>query len=251
MREILEHVPRGVPLAVLLDYDGTLVAIRPRPDLARLTPERRDELRGLGRRALVAVVSGRPLAEIRRMVGLPRLVYLGNHGLEIRAHGRTWVHPEAARRAELIAKTVEAVRAGTKGLAGVIVEDKGLTATVHFRLAARRHLALIRAVVTDEVGRSRGGLIVCRGKKVLEIRPHVPWDKGQGVLEVLRRAGGRRPPFPVYIGDDRTDEDAFRSLRAKGLTIRVGRGGRTLARWRLSGVDAVWAFLAALRSRLE
>ncbi len=251
MKGILEQVPLGVPLAVLLDYDGTLVPIRPKPDLARLTPRRRDELCRLGQRVLVAIVSGRPLAEIRRVIGLPGLAYVGNHGLEIREHGRTWIHPEAARRAELIAEAAEAVRAGTKGLAGVTVEDKGLTATVHFRLAERRHYGLIRAVIADEVGRRRGALAVSRGKKVFEIKPNIAWDKGKGVLELLRRAGGPGPLFPVYIGDDRTDEDAFRSLRDRGLTIRVGLGRRTLARCRLSRVDAVWAFLAALRSRLE
>jgi len=250
MKELLDLVPSGVPLAVFLDYDGTLVPIRRRPELARLDPRRRDELRRLARRALVGIVSGRPLAELRRMVGVPGSAYVGNHGLEIRANGWTWIHPEAARTARLVARAAAAIEAVSSGIPGTFVEDKGLTASVHFRLAARRHLAPLRAAVVDEVRRNGGALELSRGKKVYEIKPNIAWDKGRGVLEILRRSCGFPPPFTMYIGDDRTDEDAFRCLRDWGLTIRVGSSRRTLARHRLRRVGDVWDLLAALRARL-
>jgi trehalose 6-phosphate phosphatase len=249
MTRLLQAVPPGLPLAVFLDYDGTLVAIRRRPDLARLGPDRRAELGRLGRTAFVGIVSGRPLAEVRRMVGLRGLAYLGNHGMEIRAKGRTWVQPDAARKARSVGRAARAVAVRTRGIPGVLVEDKGLTASVHYRTVAARHHARLRAIVADEVRRSRGGLVLTQGKKVFEIRPNVPWDKGRGVLALLRRERGLRSSFPVYIGDDRTDEDAFRALRGRGLTVRVGSGGLTLARYRLRGVGDVWKFLAALRVR--
>jgi trehalose-phosphatase len=250
VKPLVDLVPAGVRLAVLLDYDGTLVPIRRRPELATLDPERRAELGLLGRKALVGLVSGRPLSEIRRLVGIPGLAYAGNHGLEIRVSGRNWVHPGAGARTRAVARAAAAIRARTSRLPGVLVEDKGLTASVHFRLAAARRRALIRTIVAEEVLRSRGGLALTRGKMVLEVRPNVPWDKGRGVVELMRRADGSRPLFPIYIGDDRTDEDAFRALRDRGLTIRVGSGRRTLARHSLRDVKAVWAFLTALRQRL-
>ena len=85
-------------LVVFLDYDGTLVGLRARPDLARLSHRRRVLLETLGRTAIVAVVTGRSLAEARRLVGLPSLAYIGNHGLEIAYGNATWVHPEARGR---------------------------------------------------------------------------------------------------------------------------------------------------------
>lgn len=249
MKGILGLVPAGRPIAVFLDYDGTLVGIRRRPELARLGPKRRAELGRLGRRARVAIVSGRPLAEVRRLVGVPGLAYVGNHGLEIRAKGRTWVHPAAARRAGAVARAVAAVRARTADLPGVLVEDKGLTASVHYRLAGERLRRPLGRIVAEEVRRSRGALALSRGKMVLEIRPNVDWDKGRGVLELMRRTGDGGSRFPIYIGDDRTDEDAFRALGDRGLSIRVGTGRRTLARYRLRSVEEVWRFLTALRSR--
>jgi trehalose-phosphatase len=249
MKGILDLLPPGGPTAVFLDYDGTLVPIRRRPDLARLGPDKRSELVRLSRRAFVGIVSGRPLAEIKRLVGIRRLSYLGNHGLEMSANGRTWVHPDAARRARSVARAAGAVAVRAGGIRGVLVENKHLTASVHFRLVRGRDREDLKAIVESEVRRSRGALRLSEGKKVLEIRPDIPWDKGRGVLELIRWNPRLRSSFPVYIGDDRTDEDAFRALRGRGLTIRVGRGRETLARCRLRNVDAVWTFLAALSAR--
>jgi trehalose-phosphatase len=249
MRDILALVPAGAPLAIFLDYDGTLVRIRERPELARLGPKRRAELARLGRRAKVAVVSGRPLAEVRRLVGVPGLAYVGNHGLEIRADGRTWVHPEAARRVGAVGRTVSAIEARISDLPGVFVEDKGLTASVHYRMARPRLRGPLHDIVAEEVGRSRGRVVLSQGKKVFEIRPNVPWDKGRGVRRLMLRAGFAGPRFPIYIGDDRTDEDAFRALGDRGLTIRVGSCRGTAARHCLGAVKDVWKLLAALGAR--
>jgi trehalose 6-phosphate phosphatase len=81
MNELLELVPAGAPLAVFLDYDGTLVAIRKRPELARLHPKRKALLARLGRRTLVGLVSGRPLDELRHMIGIAGMAYVGNPGM--------------------------------------------------------------------------------------------------------------------------------------------------------------------------
>lgn len=250
MKELLRLVPAGVPIAVLLDYDGTLVAIRKRPDLARLHPKRKALLACLGRRTMVGLISGRPLDELRRMVGVAGIAYVGNHGMEIRVSGRTWVHPAAARLAPAVGRTTSAIRARAGDLSGVIAENKGLTASIHYRLAAPRDRGPLRAIVAEEVRRRRGALILTQGKMVFEIRPNIPWDKGRGVLKLLSLAGCSKSCFPVYIGDDRTDEDAFLALADRGLTVYVGPGRRTLARFRFRGVGQVWQFVAALEKRL-
>jgi trehalose-phosphatase len=247
MNRHLARVPTGVPVSVFLDYDGTLVPIRQRPDLAVLSPQRRTELARLARRTLVGIVSGRPLAELRRMVAVPGAAYIGNHGMEIRAGGRTWIHPEAKSKAEAVARAASAIERRTSGYPGIFVERKGLTASVHYRLAAAGFRGPVRAIVAEEIRRNRGILALTRGKMVLEIRPNVEWDKGCGVLKLMDLAGCPRWCFPVYIGDDRTDEDAFRALAGWGLTLHVGPKKRTLAERRIPSVDRVWAFLGELR----
>lgn len=251
MKEVLRLVPPGAPLAVLLDYDGTLVPIRKRPDLARLHPKRRCLLARLGRSSLVGLISGRPLDELRRLVGLPGVAYVGNHGMEIRLGGTDWVHPAAAKLAPEVDRAADAIRAAAGGLRGVIVENKGLTASVHYRLCNPGERERLRAAVAGVVRRSRGDLVLTRGKMVFELRPNIPWDKGRGVLKLLRLAGGPKSLLPIYIGDDRTDEDAFLALAGRGLTIRVGPGRRTLARYSFRGVEEVWEFLAALDRTLS
>jgi trehalose 6-phosphate phosphatase len=249
---LADLVPAGRPVAVFLDYDGTLVGIRRSPELACLRPRRRAVLVRLARLAEVVIVSGRPLEEVRRMVGVPDLIYVGNHGLEIAGDGRAWVHPLAARRAKAVARAAAAIRAGTRGLPGILVEDKGLTASIHFRAARRRDREPLRAIVEGEIRRHRGALELREGKMVLEIRPRLDWDKGQSVLRLLRAPRRRTEgTWPVYIGDDLTDEDAFRVLRNRGLTVHVGLRVGTLARHRLAGVGQVWAFLGDLVRRLS
>ena len=252
MKPLADLVPVERPIALFLDYDGTLVGIRKSPELARLRSGRRAILVRLARLVEVIIVSGRPLEEVRRLVGVTGLVYVGNHGLEIAGDGRVWVHPLAARRARAVTRAAAAIRAGTSGMPGVLVEDKGLTASVHYRAAKRLLHKPVRAIVEDEIRRSRGALVLREGKMVLEIRPRLEWDKGQSVLRLLRAPRRRaKGPWPVYIGDDLTDEDAFRALGKRGLTVHVGRRVDTLARYRLDGVDQVWTFLADLVRRLS
>lgn len=233
-------------LVVFLDYDGTLVGLRNRPDLARLSRRRRALLEALGRTAIVAVVTGRSLAEARRLVGLPSIAYIGNHGLEIAYGNRTWVHPEAGERRRDLAAVLRRIRARTAGLAGVIVEDKGLTAGIHYRLLGRANAGRLTQVVHEEIERRGTALKETLGKKVVEIRPNVDWDKGRGVLEFLPWLGPCPDRAMIYIGDDRTDEDAFRALRRKATTVRVGAPAASKAEFRLPGVGQVWAVLRAL-----
>jgi trehalose 6-phosphate phosphatase len=249
---LADLVPVDRPVALFLDYDGTLVGIRRRPELARLRSDRRAVLVRLARLAEVIIVSGRPLEEVRRLVGIPGLVYVGNHGLEIAGDGRVWVHPLAARRVSAVTRATVALRARTLGMPGILVEDKGLTASVHYRAAKRRLHKPILAIAEDEIRRSRGALVLRQGKMVLEIRPRLDWDKGQSVLRLLRAPRRRsRGAWPIYIGDDLTDEDAFRALGDRGLTVHVGRRADTLARNSLDGVGQVWTFLSGLVRRLS
>ena len=233
-------------LLVLLDYDGTLVGLKSRPELARLSSRRRSLLEALGRTAVIAVVTGRSLAESRKLVGIPTIAYIGNHGLEISYGRRTWVHPGAKERQKDLAAVLRTIRARTAGFAGMIVEDKGLTAGIHYRLLARRDVGRLERIVREEIERRGPALRTTRGRKVVEIRPAVEWDKGHATLEFLRWLGPAAGRRLIYIGDDRTDEDAFRALRRIGTTVLVGAAARSAAEFRLPGVNQVWSLLGEL-----
>jgi trehalose 6-phosphate phosphatase len=188
--------------AVLLDIDGTLAPIAPRPEDARVPEKARAEVTRLaGRYALVACISGRTGEDARRMVGVEGVRYVGAHGLELAPDADRW-------RDE-----IHAFAAGVDWP----VEDKGLTVSFHYRQAEDEVAAL---EYLDEVAeKARGsGLIPRFGRKVLEIRPPVHADKGTAVSHLLDEAGLRRA---LYAGDDSTDADAFRALDGLEVAVRV------------------------------
>jgi trehalose 6-phosphate phosphatase len=189
--------------AILLDVDGVLAPIVRRPEDADVPDGTRAELRRLGARyALVACISGRAGDDARRVVGVPELTYVGNHGLELEAGAAEW-----ASRLHSFLTTV----------AWSHVEDKGLTAALHFRevadeAAARRDLDRIA-----EQARA-AGFVARYGRKVLELVPPLTADKGSAVRTLLAERGLRRA---LYAGDDTTDLDAFAALDELEVGVRV------------------------------
>jgi trehalose 6-phosphate phosphatase len=231
MQHALERVPawrdawtRRGRLVLLLDFDGTLAPIVARPEMAAMPKRTRRALDAL--MALpgmeVAVVSGRGLADVRERAAIPGIAYAGNHGMEIEGAGLHRIHPEAAAARPELQEVAREIGYVLGAIDGAFVEDKGLTLSIHYRQAADREAEVRDAVLGAVDGRP--GLKVTEGKMVLEVRPRVEWDKGRAALFLLDQM---RPPegAPVlYLGDDRTDEDAFRALKgwspsAEGVLI--------------------------------
>jgi len=249
MKEIIRRINLGRPVLLFLDYDGTLVSIQKSPGLALLPPSRRRVLKKLSKSCFVGIVSGRPLAEIKKLVALREIAYIGNHGLEISYRQRHWVHPDARRKRPLLSGALEKIKPRLKGFAGVLIEDKGLTASIHYRLAEPASWRPLRKIVRKEVELGSGGLKMTEGKRVIEIKPSLAWDKGEGVRRLIGWVDYKRNPLKIYIGDDKTDEDAFKMLNRSemnGLTVLVGRKTESHARYRLADVGQVWTFLGAL-----
>jgi trehalose 6-phosphate phosphatase len=210
-------------MLVGLDFDGTLSPIVERPEAATLLTGLAGPLGDLVARpdTVAAIVSGRGLADVRGRVGLDALFYAGNHGFEIEGPGVSRVHDAARRARPALEACARAVRLALSDEPGTEVEDKGWTLSIHHRRAERDGA---EARVRDAVRTlcDRPGLRVTEGKKVFEVRPDVDWDKGRAtefLLEVVAD-GGALPA--IFIGDDRTDEDAFRVVRALGGGIVVG-----------------------------
>jgi trehalose 6-phosphate phosphatase len=188
--------------ALVLDVDGTLAPIAPRPELATVPETTRSELaRLVGRYLLVACVSGRAGEDARRLIGVDGIEVVGNHGLEL--------DPAAHELAAEIARFRESV--------GLPVEDKTLSLTYHYREAEDE--AAARAELERVADRARAeGLDARWGRKVLEVRPPVTADKGTAVRALLARSGAR---LGLYAGDDSTDLDGFAGLRDAGLEAAV------------------------------
>lgn len=239
-------------MLVAVDFDGTLAPIVARPEEAALTPGSRRALERLAARpdTDLAVISGRALEDVRARVALEGVFYGGNYGMELEGPGVEHVYePAAAIRPRLTALAV-ALRERLAGIDGAIVEDKGLTLSVHYRLVAGRDgEARVRERV-DSLCVGAAGIRLSSGKKVVEIRPDVAWDKGRAVrflLRALQIAEGSLVPI-VFIGDDESDEEAFRALAGVGDGVLVAESPaeRSAAVAWLRGPDEVASLLLDL-----
>ena len=239
----MRRIKPGKRILLFLDYDGTLVPIKKAPGLTRLHPRRRRFLERLSEKALVCIVSGRSLAEIQRLVAIEGVGYIGNHGLEISYGHKLWIHPEAKKFEPVLRKTLKRIRERTQDLPGVIVEDKVLTGSIHYRQLSPAFWKPLKKIVRTEVGSRRQVLKLTEGKRVFEIRPNIHWDKGQGVLMLIDWLDSRETTLRIYIGDDHTDEDVFRTFGKDDIAILVGRRKASRARYRLGDVNHVWRFL--------
>ena len=244
-------------LAVLLDFDGTLAPIADRPQEAHLTPRGREALARLQQdpRCLVGVVSGRALEDVRARVNLPGLYYVGNYGLEIAGPNLALVHEATAASRDLIAECARRLRNRLGEIGGAFVEDKGLSISVHYRMARRDQIARIQRIVLEDVGRLPPGRVVTRrGRMAIDIQPDIDWDKGRAVDWLLSKTVGsdwRLRCAVVYAGDDYSDEDAFATLSGCGITIRVGPHQMTAAGYRVADETELARFLEALAAWVE
>ena len=256
-------VLRQTPSAVVTDIDGTVSAIAPTPAEAMVDPGAKAALALLAERlAAVAVVSGRAPQDGAAMVGLPELIYVGNHGLERIARGTPWTHPVAAAAEPSIAAALAEIESAARSVADVpwlLIENKGVTGTVHYRLAPDQIAAAALLAPRARSAADRHGLRLTLGRMIFEVRPALAVNKGTAIRELAQDLGLRGI---VFFGDDVTDVDAFRALRelreaGKAATLRVGVLGpdtspAVLAEIDLSvvGVPACAATLIALAARL-
>lgn len=264
MKNILASWPKlagelaaGDPLLLGLDYDGTLAPIVRNPADARMSRATRASLEKLcaSPRLFAAVISGRTLADIRQRMGIPNVIYGGNHGLELSGPGWNYLNPCACKARNVLRETAKKLAEKLRGREGVILEDKHLTLTVHFRKARETEESLIRAEVEEILApfRARRQLRLTEGKKVLEIRPPTNWGKGNALRLIQRRLASRAKVArlrTLYIGDDRTDEAAFAALGKGDFSVRVGKNQATAARWSLAGVGEVRKLLNRLENCL-
>lgn len=250
----LEHLAEirdrlhGKTAAVFLDYDGTLTPIVARPELAVLGEPMRQTLRELVRHTSVAVVSGRDVEDVQRLVGLDDLVIAGGHGFDIAGpEGQLAGYQEGVRFLPEIDAAETDLRRALQTVSGVLIERKKFSVAVHYRAVGDADLDPVRAAVNETL-RTHPRLRSLAGKKVFDLQPDIDWDKGKAVDWLLAALHLDRPDVvPIYVGDDVTDHDAFRALQGRGIGIVVGeRDPRCGAAYALADTDEVRQFLAGL-----
>lgn len=244
-RALLNGLSKRRRILFLLDFDGTLCELKSRPNLARLTPERRRVLARLRDGSWrVAVLSGRALPDLRRRVAVRGFFYGGNFGIEMRGEGWRFLHPRVSAFRGALAVVHRRLLACFRDIPGVIVERKGWGAALHYRNVPADRLPEFRSRLA-RFRRSGGGagLEWLRTERAWEIVPDIAWGKGPAGLLLWRRLGR---PYLIAIGDNSSDEQMFRAVRGRGLSVRVGRSRRSRAAYWLEDVAEVYRFLEHL-----
>ena len=228
--------------AVFLDYDGTLSPIAPRPEMATLPDETREVIRRLANRYPVAILSGRGREDVASLVGLDGLSYAGSHGYDIAGPG--FRHEVGDGIPDKIESAARALKELEK-IEGVLIEPKRFAISIHFRLAPEEEVPRIERAV-DEVAAAHPGLRKGHGKKLFELRPDLDWHKGRALLWIMDTLG-LSGAVPLYLGDDITDEDAFRVAEIGILVAAEPRP--TAASYSLRDTGEVRRFLEWLADR--
>jgi trehalose-phosphatase len=247
---VLESYPENKKMFLFLDFDGTLSPIVSDPDKAIISDEMREVLKECAKYFLLAVVSGRDMDDVRERVDLEEIIYAGSHGFRITGpNGLKMKHrkskeiiPDLSQiEEELFAKMEE-------GFEGVMVERKTFAIAVHYRNAKDEVIPELNRII-EEIMKNHPEMKTGRGKKIIEIKPDLDWHKGKALEWILEGLEMDNDPdvIPVYIGDDVTDEDAFKTIYEYGIGILVGsHGQKTAARYSLKDIEEVKSFLQIL-----
>ncbi len=241
--------------AVFLDYDGTLTPIVDRPEDAVISESMRRAVQALAERCPVCVVSGRDRPVVQELMGLDNLIVAGSHGFDIWSPTGGAIEKEMGGEfAGLLEEVKRRLHQAMDPIPGALVEPKRSSVAAHFRLVADEERPKIKAVVDRILADHADALKVTPGKMVFELQPKIDWDKGKAVLYLIEALGlDRDDIMPMYLGDDVTDEDAFRALAGRGIGVFVGRaddpevaGRSTRADFILNTMDEVEQFLDTL-----
>jgi trehalose 6-phosphate phosphatase len=239
---------------MFLDYDGTLTPIVERPEDAVLSDGMRYVLKTLATRCMVTIISGRGLKDVRERVGLEDIYYAGSHGFEIAGPGNWYEeYPEAKAFLPLLDQMEGELHRSLGGISGLQVERKRYSIAVHYRRASEESRWELEQKIPALKKECAGKMRLSSGKCVYEFQPDIHWHKGKALLWILESAfASPDDVFVIYIGDDITDEDAFREIRDIGTGIAVKETDRpTDAVFALANPDEVALFLETLTQSLK
>ncbi|HEV2350171.1 MAG TPA: trehalose-phosphatase [Terriglobia bacterium] len=242
--QVQRRLSKANYLALFLDFDGTITPLRPKPSAVKLAASYREVLRRLARHPMITLcfISGRRRAKLQKLVKVRGAIYVGLHGWERETGTRS-----AMGARGLLAPARAALVERLAGLPHVWVGDKGPCFDVHYHGASEATVRKVRAIVLSVFRALKRKARLLKGRDVWEFLPREFKGKGVAVRAVI--AGFPYPVLPIYIGDDITDEAAFRAL-PNGITVRVGKPRRTRARFEVRNPDEVFSFLEKVEAEI-
>ncbi len=234
-----KKVEKAKRIEVFLDYDGTITPIRKTPHLAVISKRNFNLINALSTssKVSVSIVTGRAMEDIQKLIPIKKGTFIANHGLHIIHNGKTWIHPIAKlteRRLKILSKTLMKL---VRPFQRAQLENKKYTLSIHYRQVPLKkttdliNLVKIASIIFDP------SLIITDGKKIIEIRPPIKWGKGDAVLKIL--SDNKTPSLAICFGDDTTDEDVFKKLKHKAITVKVGEEKSTYAKYYTRNVNEV------------
>lgn len=251
--KIASRIKSASRVLLLFDFDGTLVPIQKDPAKCYISDSIKEQLKGLANaeQCYLMILSGRALADVKKRVGIRKIYYGGNHGLNIAGPEIRYTHPKALLAEPIISDIRDLLRKEIKNIKGAWIEDKKFTVSLHFRDVKKENISIVKKVFYKTAAEflNEKLLVTMKGKKVLELVPNASWDKGKATLWILQRL--KNNCLPIYIGDDQTDETAFKLLHKKGITIRIGKSKKTSAKYFLRGQWEISKLLQQIQNLIK
>ncbi|MFQ5728979.1 MAG: trehalose-phosphatase [Waddliaceae bacterium] len=247
--EEIKKACQGKELAIFLDYDGTLTPIVSHPDLAILDEEMRQTLKQLAEKHTVAIISGRDRPDVEKHVKIDGIFYAGSHGFDIAGpNNQRYEIDEGKDRLPALDASEKELRESIPKIEGAWIERKKYSIAIHYRQVAPEKEKEVEAIVDAVHNHYTQELRKATGKKIFELQPNISWDKGKALHWLLKLFKlDREDAIPMYLGDDVTDEDAFRALLDHGIGVAVLNESKpTAAKYVLNDTDEVQQFLKSL-----
>ncbi|MGM1054960.1 MAG: trehalose-phosphatase [Bacteroidota bacterium] len=251
--EELFEIKGNRKITIFLDYDGTLTPIISDPDAAELPDDNRKMITDLSNSTPVAIVSGRDLRDLKSKIEIDTVIYAGSHGFDITGpDGLEMVHESENEVTPALDEAEKYLKEQLKEIRGVKIERKKFAIAVHYRNVDQKDVQEVKEAVQKEADRN-DILKTGSGKKILELKPDIDWNKGYALDWLTEKLGWDKEKYlRIYIGDDITDEDGFEALSDDGIGILVGtHGEKTSASFALKNTNEVTKFLQYLKEKIK
>lgn len=239
-------------IVIFFDYDGTVTPIVSHPKDAILSQKMKNILIKLSNQCTLAVISGRGLNDIKSLVGIKGIYYAGSHGYEIEGPSIRMEYEPALAFVETFDTLEKELQAELNDIEGALLERKKFSIALHYRNVSHKEVQLVANAVDKAVSR-HPNIRQTYGKKVYELQPSLEWNKGKALEWIVKKLPIEKHGSKIfYLGDDITDEDAFREIQTYGMGILVDSGSKnTYAQYRLKDVAETLHFLEILSSSIE